>query len=190
MATKKAAKKRHASPKTAAKKASSQKAAKQEDSPPVAKVKSRAAPKKSSVAKKATAARKPALLAGGNPQIAKGDGDAPVRAYIAAAPGWKGETAARLDEFISRTVPKVKKAIKWNSPFYGLEGQGWFLSFHCFAKYIKVAFFRGTRLTPPPPEPSSNDEVRYLHIKEGERFDEKLFTAWLKQAAKLPGWTP
>ena len=86
---------------------------------------------------------KPKLLSGGNPQIAKADGDAPVQAYIAAMPGWKRDVGRRLDALITRTVPGVRKAVKWNSPFYGMEGQGWFLNFHCFTRYVKVAFFRG-----------------------------------------------
>lgn len=132
---------------------------------------------------------KPALLSGGNPQIAKGDGDAPVKAYIAAMPGWKSDFGRRLDKIIVGAVPKVRKAVKWNSPFYGVEGKGWFLSYHCFAKYIKIAFFRGTSLRPLPPEESKDKEVRYLHIYEGE-FDEAQFTKWVKQASKLQGWEP
>lgn len=129
------------------------------------------------------------LLTGGNPQIAKGDGDAPVRAYIAAIPGWKQEVAQRLDALIVRTVRGVNKAVKWNSPFYGVEGQGWFLGFHCFTKYLKVTFFRGTSLKPVPPSTSKHPEVRYLDIYE-DGFDEKLVTSWIRQAAKLPGWIP
>jgi hypothetical protein len=136
------------------------------------------------------AVAKPKLLSGDNPQIAKGDGDAPVARYIAAIPGWKREVARRLDSIIVRTVPGVRKAIKWNSPFYGMPGQGWFLDFHCFAKYVKVAFFRGTSLRPVPPGPSKNEEVRYLDIHENDRFDETQFASWVKQAAHLPGWAP
>jgi hypothetical protein len=131
-------------------------------------------------------ASKPTLLAGGNPQIAKGDGDAPVQAYIAAMPGWKRDIGRRLDALIERTVPGVHKAVKWNSPFYGVEGQGWFLSLHCFSKYIKVAFFRGTSLRPVPPGESKHKEVRYLDIHEDE-LDEAQFAAWVKQASLLPG---
>lgn len=131
----------------------------------------------------------PKLLAGGNPQIAKGEGDAPVQAYIAAVPGWKRDIALRIDAIIVRAVPSVRKAVKRNSPFYGMEGQGWFLNFHCFTNYIKVAFFRGTSLQPNPPGMSKHKEVRYLDIREGE-FDEKQFAAWVKQAAALPGWEP
>jgi hypothetical protein len=139
--------------------------------------------------KKTTAKRKaakPALLSGGNPQIAKGEGAAPIKAYIAAMPGWKRDVGRKLDTLIVRTVPGVHKAVKWNSPFYGLPGEGWFVSFHCFAKYIKVAFFRGAQLDPVPPGPSKQKEVRYLDIYEGQ-FDEGQFASWVKQASKLPG---
>jgi hypothetical protein len=131
---------------------------------------------------------KPALLAGGNPQIAKADGDAPVQAYIAAMPGWKRDVGRRLDGLIVRTVPGVRKAVKWNSPFYGIEGRGWFLSFHCFTKSIKVAFFRGTSLRPVPPGESKHKEVRYLNIHQNDRFDEALMATWVMQSAALPGW--
>ena len=139
-------------------------------------------------AKKATA--KPALLAGGNPQIAKADGDAPVQAYIAAMPGWKRDVGRRLDALIVRTVPDVRKAVKWNSPFYGIEGQGWFLNFHCFTKYVKVAFFRGTSLRPLPPGESKHKDVRYLDIHEDDQLDEELVASWIRQASELPGWVP
>ncbi|HEX7115819.1 MAG TPA: DUF1801 domain-containing protein [Steroidobacter sp.] len=129
---------------------------------------------------------KPIVLSGGNPQIPKGYGDAPVQAYIAAMPGWKQEIGRRLDKLIVRTVPKVAKAVKWNSPFYGLEGQGWLLSFHCFTKYIKVAFFRGASLRPVPPGVSRHQQVRYLDIYEGA-LDEAQFVSWVKQASQLPG---
>ena len=134
----------------------------------------------------AKAAKKPALLAGGNPQIAKGYGDAPVQAYIKAIPGWKRDIGRRLDALITRTVPGVRKAVKWNSPFYGVEGQGWFLTFHCFTNYVKVGFFNGAALTPLPPGESTQKNVRYLHIHEDD-FDEAQFTAWVKQASQLPG---
>lgn len=137
-------------------------------------------------AKKAPA--QPRLLSGGNPQIAKADGDAPVQAYIAAMPGWKSGVGRRLDALIVRTAPGVRKAVKWNSPFYGVEGQGWFLSFHTFTKYIKVAFFRGTSLRPVPPVESKDREVRYLHIHEDGPFDEAQIAEWVRQAAALPGW--
>ena len=133
-------------------------------------------------------AAKPVLLSGGNPQIAKADGDAPVQAYIAAMPGWKSDIGRRLDSLIVRTVPDVQKAVRWNSPFYGMEGQGWFLNFHCFTKYVKVAFFNGTSLDPLPPGESKDENVRYLNIYEDEQFDEAQFAAWVKQASRLPGW--
>jgi len=127
------------------------------------------------------------LLSGGNPQIAKGYGDAPVQAYIAAMPGWKRDVGRRLDTLIEKTAPHVHKAVKWNSPFYGIEGNGWFLSFHCFTKYIKVAFFRGASLRPIPPGESRHYEVRYINIHEHDPLDEAQFTAWVKQASQLPG---
>ena len=127
------------------------------------------------------------LLSGGNPQIAKGDGEAPVRAYIAAMPGWKSDIGRRLDALIEKTVPQVCKAVKWNSPFYGIEGDGWFLSYHCFAKYIKLTFFRGTALDPVPPVASKTEQTRYVHIHEGEAFDEAQLASWIKQASALPG---
>ncbi len=132
----------------------------------------------------------PTLLAGGNPQIAKGDGDAPVQAYIAAMPGWKNEVGRALDALVVRAVPAVCKAVKWNSPLYGMEGNGWFLSFHCFTKYVKVTFFRGASLRPLPPGESKQQEVRYLDIREGDTLDQKVLTSWIRQAAKLPGWIP
>jgi len=128
----------------------------------------------------------PALLSGGNPQIPKGDGDAPVQAWIAAVPGWKRDLARRINALITRNVPKVRKAVKWNSPFYGMEGNGWFLSYHCFTKYLKVTFFRGRSLTPIPAGESRHAEVRYLDIHESE-FDETQFIDWVKQASRLPG---
>jgi hypothetical protein len=138
--------------------------------------------------KKPSAAAKPTLLSGGNPQIAKADGDAPVQAYITAMPGWKRDVGRRLDALIVRTVPNVRKAVRWNSPFYGIEGQGWFLNFHCFTKYIKVAFFRGASLRPLPPGKSKQKDVRYLDIHENEQLDVAQITAWIRQAAALPGW--
>ncbi|WP_454618638.1 DUF1801 domain-containing protein [Bradyrhizobium cenepequi] len=133
---------------------------------------------------------KPVLLTGGNPQIAKADGDAPVQAYIAAMPGWKSNVGRRLDALIVRTVPGVRKAVKWNSPFYGVEGKGWFLGVHCFTKYVKVAFFRGSSLRPVPPGPSKSKDTRYLDIYEDDELDEAQFAAWVKQASQLPGeWT-
>lgn len=129
---------------------------------------------------------KPKLLSGGNPQIPKGSGNAPVKAYIAAMPGWKSAVGQRMDELIGQAVPSVKKAVKWNSPFYGVEEGSWFLSYHCFTKYIKVTFFRGTSLTPVPEGKSKHPEVRYLDIHEG-KFDEDQFVDWVKQASALPG---
>ncbi len=130
---------------------------------------------------------KPKLLSGGNPQIAKGYGDAPVQAYIAAMPGWKRNLGRRLDALTEGALPNVYKAVKWNSPLYGIEGQGWFLGIHCFAKYVKVAFFRGTSLRPLPPGESKQKEVRYLDIHEYDQIDEAQFADWVKQAAALPG---
>lgn len=133
---------------------------------------------------------KPAkLLSGGNPQIAKGDGDAPVQAYIAALPGWKGELGRQIDALVVRNVPKVQKAVKWNSPFYGIAGQGWFLSIHAFTSYVKITFFKGTSLKPVPPGTSKHPEVRYLDVREGA-LDEAQLAKWVKQAAALPGWIP
>lgn len=132
-------------------------------------------------------AAKPALLSGGNPQIAMADGDAPVQAYIAAMPGWKSEVGRKLDAIITRTLPGVCKAVKWNSPFYGVEGEGWFLTFHCYTRYIKVAFFRGQSLRPVPPGASKSKDTRYLDIRQDEEIDEALLAAWVKQASQLPG---
>lgn len=127
------------------------------------------------------------LLSGGNPQIAKGYGDAPVQAYIAAMPGWKSDVGRRLDALIEQTIPGVSKAVKWNSPFYGVEQGVWFLGFHCMTKYIKVAFFRGASLHPLPPGESKQKHVRYLDIYEDDGFDETQFADWVKQASQLPG---
>jgi hypothetical protein len=155
------------------------------------KVAKTAKPRKTQPKAQSRKATKPALLAGGNPQIAKGEGDAPVQAYIAAMPGWKRDVGRRLDALIVGAVPGVRKAVKWNSPFYGIERQGekqgWFLSFHCFTKYIKVAFFRGALLRPAPPGASKHKDVRYLDIHEEDKLDEARFAAWVKQASKLPG---
>jgi len=131
---------------------------------------------------------KPKLLSGGNPQIPKGEGDAPVQAYIAAIPDWKREVARRLDTLVERTVPGVRKAVKWNSPFYGVEGQGWFLSFHCFTRYIKVTFFRGAQLKPLPPVGSKDRNTRYLHLEQDQPVDEAQLAEWIRQAAAIPGW--
>ena len=130
------------------------------------------------------------LLSGGNPQIAKAEGRAPVEAYIAAMPGWKRDVGRRLDRLICKTVPGVCKAVKWNTPFYGVEGRGWFLGYHCFTKYVKVSFFRGASLKPLPPGPSKQKDVRYLDIYEDTELDEQLLTDWIRQASKLPGWIP
>ncbi len=130
---------------------------------------------------------KPVLLPGGNPQIAKGYGDAPVQAYIAAMPGWKSEVGLRLDRLIVEAVPNVRKAVKWNSPFYGTGDEGWFLGIHCFTRYIKVAFFRGLSLEPVPPGESKSKDTRYLHIHEDDRLDEEQFVSWVRQASQLPG---
>jgi len=131
-------------------------------------------------------AAKPVLLSGGNPQIAKGAGDAPVQAYITAMPGWKRDVGRQLDELIVRAVPNVRKAVKWNSPFYGIEGQGWIVSFHTFTKYVKVSFFNGASLRPPPPG-GKTDDTRWIDVHEDD-LDEAQLTAWLKQAAKKTGW--
>lgn len=130
----------------------------------------------------------PELLAGGNPRMAKADGDAPVQAYIAAMPGWKRDVGRRLDALIERAVPDAHKAVKWNSPFYGIEKLGWFLSFHCYTKYVKVAFFSGASLRPLPPGESKRPKVRYLDVHEDDQLDEAQFAAWVKQASQLPGW--
>lgn len=129
----------------------------------------------------------PVLLSGGNPQIAKGDGDAPVQAYIAAMPGWKSDAGRALDALVERAVPGVRKAVRWNSPFYGVEGAGWFLSFHCFTKYVKVTFLRGAHLEPMPPVGSKDPNARYVHVYEDEPFDEDQFVRWVEQAAEMPG---
>jgi hypothetical protein len=145
----------------------------------------KAAPPKKATSKRVAA--KPALLSGGNPQIPKADGDAPVQAYIAAMPGWKREVGRRLDTLIVRTVPNVRKAVRWNTPFYGIEGEGWFLGFHCFTRYVKVSFFRGASLRPLPPGESKQKDVRYLDIHEDDPFDEERIASWIRQASDLPG---
>jgi hypothetical protein len=134
-----------------------------------------------------TRKKKPVLLSGGNPQIPKGYGDAPVQAYIAAMPGWKRDVGRRLDALVARTVPGVRKAVKWNSPFYGMEDDLWFLSFHCFERYVKITFFRGTSLRPPPPGASKVKNVRYLDLHEGDPIEEGPLAAWIEQASRLPG---
>jgi hypothetical protein len=143
-----------------------------------------------SPAKRPKPTPEPKLLSGGNPQIAKGDGDAPVQAYIDAMPGWKHDLGRRLDELIVATVPNVTKAVKWNSPFYGIEGNGWFVSFHCLTKYVKVAFFKGAALTPMPPGESKTADTRYLDVYEHDELDLAQLAMWIKQASQQPGWTP
>ena len=137
------------------------------------------------MAKKAS--EKPRLLSGGNPQIPKGDGDEPVQAYIEAMPGWKRDVGRYLDDLIVRTFSDVRKAVRWNSPFYGIEGNGWFLSFHCFTRYVKVTWLNGSSLDPLPPDESKHERVRYLDIHEDEALDEELIASWIRQAAELPG---
>ena len=139
------------------------------------------------------AARKlagPALLSGGNPQIAKTDGDAPVQAYIAAMPAWKRDVGHRVDTIITRMLPGVRKAVKWNSPLYGVDDMGWFAGFHCFTNYVKVTFFKGASLRPLPPGESKQKEVRHFDIRENDQLDEKQFADWVKQASRVPGWMP
>lgn len=131
------------------------------------------------------------LLSGGNPQIPKGDGDGPVRDYLAAMPGWKQEIGRRLDALITREVPGVRKAVKWNSPFYGVEGQGWFASFHCLTRYVKLTFFNGLSLEPPPlGHTAKSGQARWVDLYEGEAFDEARLAEWAMQAAAIPGWAP
>src|SRR5205085_12614183 len=170
------ARSRRSKPRKSAAKSNSPTKAGAKDRPVARKPKSIRAPK----------GEKVVLLSGGNPRIAKAEGDAPVRAYIAAMPGWKQDIGKRLDTLIVRNAPKVRKAVKWNSPFYGIEGQGWFLSFHVFTRYVKVTFFRGTSLHPVPPGGTSK-EARWIDIHEDD-FDEAQITKWIKQAAVLPGW--
>ena len=143
---------------------------------------------KKTAGKPASKTKKPAILRGGNPRIAKGDGDAPVQAYIAAMPGWKRDLGRRLDAAITRALPGVSKAVKWNSPFYGTPGLGWFLGLHVYTHYVKVAFFNGASLTPLPPGASTTKNTRYLDIREGDAIDEKQMARWVKQAAALPGF--
>lgn len=141
-----------------------------------------------STTKKVSAKGEPKLLSGGNPQIAKGDGDAPVQEYIAAMPGWKSEVGRRLDELVTESVPGVRKAVKWNSPLYGVEGLGWFFGYHCFTKYVKATFFNGTILDPLPPVESKTENARYFHIREGDEIEEELFKEWFTQASSHPAW--
>jgi hypothetical protein len=148
-------------------------------------------PRTSGPGRRATGKAGVVLLSGGNPQVAKADGDAPVQAYIAAMPGWKRDLGRRLDALVTQNVPQARKAVKWNSPFYGIDGQGWFLSFHVFTRYVKVTFFRGTSLRPVPPggTPRSK-EARWIDIREGDPLDEAQLETWVRQAAALPGWVP
>ena len=147
--------------------------------------------KKPAASKTAASKQQVVLLSGGNPQIAKAEGNAPVQAYIAAMPGWKKNLGAQLDALIERTVPQVRKAVKWNSPFYGMEGQGWFLSFHVLTKYVKVTFFKGGLLTPiPPGGTEKSKEARWIDIYENDVLDESQLTQWIQQASQLPGWIP
>jgi hypothetical protein len=133
-------------------------------------------------------ASRPKLLSGGNPQIPKGDGNGPVQAFIEAMPGWKHGVGRRLDDLIDEVVPNVQKAVRWNSPFYGLDGKGWFISFHCYTNYVKVTFLNGTSLDPLPPEKSKDPQTRYVHFHEDEAIDEEQMKDWLRQASSLPGW--
>ncbi len=145
--------------------------------------------KASSASKRPKAKAAPVkLLSGGNPQIPKGDGDAPVQAYIAAMPGWKREVGEWLDQLIERHVPKLQKAVKWNSPFYGVEGQGWFLATHCFTHFVRLTWFQGQALIPLPPGPSKDKNARYLDIRDNDKVDEKQLVSWIEQASRLPGW--
>lgn len=127
------------------------------------------------------------LLSGGNPQIAKADGDAPVQAYIAAMPGWKSDLGLSIDALVEEVIPHVRKAVRWNTPFYGIEGNGWFLAFHCFTKYVKITFLNGSSLEPVPPVESKDPNTRYLNIYENDQLDEALFKSWIKQASQKPG---
>ena len=145
---------------------------------------------KKTATKKAAAKPKVKLLSGGNPQIAKADGDAPVQAFIAAMPEWKRDVGKRLDALIVRALPMVRKAVKWNSPFYGIEGQGWFLVFHVYSHYVKITFLKGRALKPMPPVAPKDPDARFLHVYEDGLIDEAQFSDWVKQAAKLPGWMP
>lgn len=129
----------------------------------------------------------PTLLSGGNPQIAKGDGEAPVQAYLAAMPDWKGDIGRHLDKLIAEVVPDVRKAVRWNSPFYGIEGNGWFLSMHCFTKYVKVTWLNGSHLKPLPPQKSKDEKVRYLNVNDGDQMDDDQLREWIRQAIDLPG---
>lgn len=144
--------------------------------------------RRSAKSKTASSDDGPVLLSGGNPQIPKGDGPEPVEAYLAAIPGWKQDVGRRLDSLIERTVPDVRKAVRWNSPFYGVDDRGWFVSYHCFDRYLKVTFLNGTKLDPLPPIDSKDPDSRYAHVHQDEEINEALFERWLRQASSLPGW--
>jgi hypothetical protein len=146
--------------------------------------------KRTTAAKEWSAPATVHLLSGGNPQIPKGDGDAPVQAYIAAMPGWKSDVGRRLDALVDRTVADVRKGVRWNSPFYGMEGQGWFLSFHCFTTYVQLTFFKGASLDPAPPGQFKDPDARYINIYEGDTLEEELLARWFTQASERPGWIP
>ncbi|MEV1129446.1 DUF1801 domain-containing protein [Agromyces sp. NPDC049794] len=133
------------------------------------------------------ASEKPRLLAGGNPQIPKGDGEEPVNAYLRAMPGWKQDVGQRLHDLIVKTVPDVRMAVRWNSPYYGVEGNGWFLSYHCFTRYVRVTWLNGSSLDPPPPGESKHEHVRYLDLHEDDEFDDERIASWIRQASELPG---
>lgn len=136
------------------------------------------------------AAPQPRLLSGGNPQIAKGDGDEPVQAYITAMPEWKQDVGRQLDALIERAVPEVRKGVRWNQPMYGVEDQGWFVSFRCFTRYVKVTFFKGSQLEPPPPVTFKDTDARAFHIEDDDELDEAQVLEWMRQAAAIPGWIP
>jgi hypothetical protein len=153
-----------------------------------AKTAKKPAARKTALSRSAAKAAKPRLLSGGNPQIAKADGDAPVQAYIAAMPGWKRDVGRKLDALITRAVPDVRKAVKWNSPLYGMAGRGWLIGIHVYTKYVKVTFFNGAALRPLPPGESKHKDVRYLDVREHDSLDEAQLAAWVKQASRLPGW--
>lgn len=132
-------------------------------------------------------AAKPKLLSSGNPQIAKGDGEGPVRDYIAAMPGWQHDVGVAVDELVSTLVPRVRKAVRWNTPFYGVEGQGWFLAYYCYKRYVQLTFLNGGSLEPKPPKASKHEHVRYLEVNEGDALDVDQLSDWIRQAARLPG---
>ena len=133
-------------------------------------------------------ASKPKLLSGGNPQIAKGEGDAPVRAYIAAMPGWKSDAGRRIDPLVTGPCQRQKGG-EVELAVLRRRGPGRFLSFHCFTRYVKVTFFSGAALDPLPPVESKDSNTRYLHVHEDGKLDEKLLKSWIEQASGLPGWS-